>query len=260
MISTIDEYNAELLKIKNANNTMDSRVILYRGQKDHEWGIKTSLERHGKKTIKCSEYYRIIDRYKPLLNPILDRKFERKATLNGYPYSFEKYDEDSRSLPEMEYLAYLRHHGFPTPIIDWSSSPYIALFFACEDFNESNKNGKVFIYAEPNIISRDNNTPEFRHAGRYVEAGKRHFSQQSEYLIPMKYRDEWEFISYDEVKSSNSQHSVCEIEIECSAKYIIMTDLKKMNINRYTMYLDEDSLVKAFADEWALEKINNSNV
>jgi len=27
-----------------------------------------------------------------------------------------------------------------------------------------------------------------------------------------------------------------------------------MNINRYTMFLNEDALIKSFADEWALEK------
>ncbi len=34
----------------------------------------------------------------------------------------------------------------------------------------------------------------------------------------------------------------------------LMKELNDMNINRYTMYLNEDALIKSFADEWALEK------
>ncbi len=32
-----------------------------------------------------------------------------------------------------------------------------------------------------------------------------------------------------------------------------MKDLNDMNINRYTMYMDQDSLIKSLADEWALK-------
>ncbi len=32
-----------------------------------------------------------------------------------------------------------------------------------------------------------------------------------------------------------------------------MKELNEMNINRYTMYLNEDALIKSLADKWALE-------
>ena len=44
-----------------------------------------------------------------------------------------------------------------------------------------------------------------------------------------------------------------EITISKDVKAKLMKELSEMNINRYTMYLNEDALIKSLADEWALE-------
>jgi len=143
MIETIKDYREEILKFKSELG--QQQVILYRGQSNHSWNIKSSLERHGIEIIECERYYRIIDKYKPLINPLIENRYERKSTRNGYPFDFKEYEKGSWELPEMEYLAYLRHHGFPTPLVDLSSSCFVALFFACEDFNQERKeDGKIF--------------------------------------------------------------------------------------------------------------------
>ena len=251
MISDINEYIAQIQKVKSGTGQSDG--VLYRGQSDTKWKIETSLERHGKERIGCNDYYLQIDAYKTLINPLIDRKFKREATRAGYPFDFDQYKEGSWELPEMEYLAYLRHHGFPTPLIDWSRSLYVALFFACEDFNRTKTDGKVFVYIPPKIRIGGNYVPDYRHIGRYVEVGKRHLAQQSEYLIPIVYTSEWEFIPFKEVaERDENNHKIIEIEVNKSSKAKIMKDLNEMNINRYTMYMDQDSLIKSLADEWAL--------
>ena len=77
MISTLEAYSNEISRI--VAEMEDKGGILYRGQRNSEWEIKSSLERHGVNRITCEEYYKLIDRYKPLLNPLIDNKFERRS-------------------------------------------------------------------------------------------------------------------------------------------------------------------------------------
>jgi hypothetical protein len=136
-------------------------------------------------------------------------------------------------------------------------SYFVALFFACEDFNQERKaDGKIFLYSPPQIRIGGNDIPDLRKIGRYVEAGKRHFAQQSKYLIPIVYDSEWKFITFKEViDSKKNNHALREITINKDVKASLMKELNDMNINRYTMYLNEDALIKSFADEWALESL-----
>lgn len=126
---------------------------------------------------------------------------------------------------------------------------------ACEDFNqENNEDGKIFLYSPPHIRLGGNDIPDLRQIGRYVEAGIRHFAQQSQYLIPIEYDSEWKFITFRKVIDNQSNnHVLREITISKDVKAKLMKELNEMNINRYTMYLNEDALIKSLADEWALE-------
>jgi hypothetical protein len=220
MIGTISDYKEEVKKFRD--ELEEGRILLFRGQSNHEWEIRSSLERHGIDEITCEKYYSIIDRYKPLINPLIEKRYERKLTEHGYPFDFKEYEKGSWKLPEMEYLAYLRHHGFPTPLIDLSASCFIALYFACEDFNhEAKVDGKVFLYSTPRIWIGGNEIPYLRRIGRYVEAGKRHFAQQSQYVIPTVYDSVWKFITFKKViESKENDHQLREVLISKDVKVI----------------------------------------
>jgi hypothetical protein len=50
--------------------------------------------------------------------------------------------------PAYEYIAYLRHHGFPSPLLDWTRSPFVATYFAFESIPEGAKNVAIYCYME----------------------------------------------------------------------------------------------------------------
>ncbi len=232
-----------------------SQKILFRGQSNSEWPIESSLERKGVKFIPFDEYYTQVDYLKPEINSF-GRKFERKIKFpNGYDFDFSDYNLISYNrFPELEYLTYLRHHGFPSPLIDFSQSEYIALFFACEDVLCPEKkipNGKVIVLQSQLWSLGGTDMAEIHEIGHYIETDKRHVSQQSEYLIACRYGTHdgfWSFVPFASANSLQNQNTrnefSLEIEISASAKKNLLLELAKMNINHFTLYQDEDSLMK----------------
>lgn len=91
-----------------------------RGQSNSTWPLVTSFHRRPN-GFTLPQYFQIVAKLADDVGTIENRLIDvRDNEVNG------------------SFLAYLQHHGFPTPLLDWTLSPYIAAYFAFADVNDLN--------------------------------------------------------------------------------------------------------------------------
>lgn len=100
-----------------AKNMLVREQFVFRGVANSEWGLETTLDRF---LLRFAEPNRM-DSYRVLLEDF------SKASLGlGARARVIEATED-----EFELLA--RHHGLPSPVLDWTESVYVAAYFAFSD-------------------------------------------------------------------------------------------------------------------------------
>lgn len=106
---------------------------LFRGQSDSVWPPETTLEREGEafKELPLTKYHRRILLAKFPIEAFTGNHWSEEAVPSYHAFENTIGETTDRlPLPATEFMAYLRHHGFPSPFLDWTRSAYIAAYFA----------------------------------------------------------------------------------------------------------------------------------
>ena len=231
-----------------------SEKLLFRGQSDSSWKIDTTVERKLKLPISLSRYYRFAYTAKPKLETFINTTWD-----NPTPSEFDRWLEEKDTLtffdlPGYDYLAYLRHHGFPSPFIDWTASSYIAAFFAFNGCSHI-ENGyiSVYCYLEHADVGkiRSSDQPAIYVFGPYVKVDKRHVLQQSQYSICVELDESNShiFANHELVltKADEKQDRLWKFNVPNAERNKALKSLNKMNINSYSLFGSEDSLVESIS-------------
>src|SRR5438876_2258021 len=92
---------------------------LFRGHADSSWPLVTTLERFSAKPWSVNAYDRLLRSVLPAVISLTSRDWELDSE--------EEMDEARHGPPPgYEFMIYLRHHAFPSPLLDWSRSPHVA--------------------------------------------------------------------------------------------------------------------------------------
>jgi hypothetical protein len=97
---------------------LDASGWLYRGQALARWPLSTSLERASARLFATGTEAAV------WIEKVATREFRRR--LHHYVDMPPPEDDD------LEWLAWMQHHGAPTRLQDWTYSPWVAFYFALE--------------------------------------------------------------------------------------------------------------------------------
>lgn len=260
-MNTWDDFRTIVKEIRDRygrrKRTGTKNDILFRGMASANWPLHTTLERCTEQEFSVKQYMNYATRCSNELESITGRKWgipsfpalikEMKTLQNTFRVNFPCYD----------YLIYLRHHGFPSPLMDWTTSPYIAAYFA---YYEKSSADRIAVYVYIERPSGDKgfseNTPKISLQGPYVSTHSRHFVQKAWYTIATKYdskRDEHLFCNhsliFDRAKQSivKDQDTLIKITLPSSERLCVLEELNDYNINHYTLFQTEDALIKTLA-------------
>lgn len=92
------------------------------------------------------------------LIPKVARKDPTKDTTNLEKTAVKEYrrrlarERDIASMDDWDLLVYAQHHGLCTRLLDWTSNPLFALWFACSDANEAATAYAYFLFANDDMI------------------------------------------------------------------------------------------------------------
>ena len=266
VLESWEELKEELRMIKKEREELARQPesthvseLLYRGQSDATWPLSTTLERESGEETELLDYHGIISRIKPRIESATGKEWAIPSRSEFSSWIKEMSRTGfllKDNLPAYEYMAYLRHNGFPSPLLDWTESYLIASFFAFRRAKQNENKVAIFAYGEYGARGKmhSGNSALISTLHPYIRTHNRHYLQQSRYTICTRENDDGQyfFTKHEEgISAGNSygqnQDVIWKFVIPSNEWKKVNDDLKSSNINPYSLFASEESLMETLA-------------
>lgn len=249
-VNTWEEFE-EQLKLQNI---LAGGQFLFRGQESSSWPLDTTLERAGQREILFADYYRLISVVRTQIETVTRIRWDIPDVSQVEKLARE-YDEFSRALtfgkfPAYGYMAYLRHHGFPSPLLDWTRTPYVAAYFAFR--RAASDSVTIYVYSDRtgNFKIWSSDETQIHTLGPYIATHRQHFLQQSIYTICLAYQSgEWRFAPHEGVFARENAHQdvLWKFNIPSRERLKVLKLLDAHNLNAFSLFESDESLMETLA-------------
>jgi FRG domain len=219
-ISTWNEF-------KEFVGTLDRTRYVFRGQQDNKWRLTTSFHRSRRSSL---------NRYAALDVNELHVIISAQTTMFNFsdPQQFAAF------------LNLAQHHGYPTPLLDWTRSPYVAAYFAYKNLPKvapkySTSNEKIRIFkldgSEWNKLTRADKifptSPTMTILATLSMWNNRAVTQQA-ISTYTNMADLETYISVIEERNKKTYMEV--IDLPANGRNVIMDELALMNITAGSLF------------------------
>ncbi|GHW58477.1 FRG domain-containing protein [Vibrio cholerae] len=217
------------------NIDLENTEAIYRGQANMEWGIVPSIARFQQDEGNGFVWHS----WKALEDDML-QMFQKKSL----PFLSPNTIPSNR----FEWMILAQHHGMPTRLLDWTTNPLKALFFAVENVNSKDDGLLVqgIYYGWWNQITKIfEDIDERKHLMVYFpdDSNSRVSSQEGCFTVfplPDEMEDFPDFKDRNAYK--NDFEDITYLVIPSHAKCKIRAQLRKLGISHHTIYPGLDGL------------------
>jgi hypothetical protein len=264
-----DAFTGELQKLRDEltkNASGKPPELLFRGQSNSAWPLTTTLERADCEGMSFDDYYRLaVHRVRPTVEALTGAMWDVPDYDTAMEHAFRSDRElfSLRRFPSVNfyrYMVYLRHHGFPSPLLDWTSSVNVAAFFAFREIGNA-ETRSIYVYCESPHGMKGGavGEPAMRAIGKYVRTHPRHFRQQSDYTICAAFDEKfagWRFYRHDPVFwNRGKQDYLWKFDLPSTERIPILKSLDQYNLNAFSLFDSQETLLETM---WLREQIQES--
>lgn len=254
------ETRVRTIRDERMQNAPIHPTVIFRGHSCSAWSLETTLERYGKGEMLFADYYRLISKIRPAIETYTDKSWILRSC-PAIEHLVREYDKFSLcltggSIPGYEYMAYLRHHGFPSPLLDWTQSLYVAAYFAFRQAATSRStddDGRVSIFMwikGPNGVYSSDYDTVFA-LGTHIRAHRRHMLQQSHYTVCLGWRQNsgWRFIPHERATNADNVQGnmTWKFNIPKREYQKVLKSLDEHNLNGFSLFGSEEGLMESLA-------------